>query len=68
MSHYKIISPPKSVVVVSYIRPKKNMCVSGYPTLPNFFGPKTPTLNFFLRILVKKIKFRIKPSFTYLGP
>ena len=43
MSHYKIIFPPKSVVVVSYIRPKKNMCVSGYPTLLNFFGPKIPT-------------------------
>ena len=30
------------------VRPKKNMCVSGFPTLPSFWHPKRPTLNFFL--------------------
>ena len=29
------------------VRPKKNMCVSGFPTLPSFWHPKRPTLNFF---------------------
>ena len=39
--------------------PKKNMCVSGYPTLPNFLGPKIPTLSFFFfTIFGEKIKFQ----------
>ena len=29
------------------IRQKKNMCVSGFPTLPSFWHLKHPTLNFF---------------------
>ena len=38
---------------------KKYMCVSGYPTLPIFWGPKIPTLNFFFFYnLWPKIKFR----------
>ena len=26
---------------------QKNMCVSGFPTLPSFWHPKRPTLNLF---------------------
>ena len=30
------------------------MCVSGYPPLPIFWGPKFTDLNFFLQSLAKK--------------
>ena len=46
----------KSEPCIACVRPKKNMCISGFPTLPSFWHP---TLNFFLN---RFTRFRRKSS------